>query len=352
MDRDKVKAFSDKVFADMAGTMTAAMSYVGVKTGLFRAMAGKGPMRVDDLVRETGLARRYVEEWLKGMTCATYLIHDPGADTYILPDEHAFLLASDDTDHFMGGLFTMAPVLLRVAPAVASAFKNGGGVPFKDFGPDIVCALDVSNRGQYEQRLTSYWLKALPEVTVRLQRAGGRALDVGCGAGQVCIALAKGFPQAAITGLDPDRESIRHAQAAAEAAGVAERITFVAGTTRDFDGDSGFDLITACDCVHDFAAPERTLEEIRKLLRPQATLFIIEPKAADRLEDNVNAIGTMFYGFSIFHCMTQSLANGGPGLGTCLGPARTEELVRGAGFSSFERLDIRSPTNLFYAARA
>jgi hypothetical protein len=87
------------------------------------------------------------------------------------------------------------------------------------------------------------------------------------------------------------------------------------------------------------------------LLDPQGTLFIIEPKAGDRLEDNINPIGTMFYGFSIFHCMTQSLARGGPGLGTCLGPARTEALLRNAGFRGFERLDIKSPTNLFYAAR-
>ena len=87
------------------------------------------------------------------------------------------------------------------------------------------------------------------------------------------------------------------------------------------------------------------------MLEPRGTLFIIEPKAGDRLEDNINPIGTMFYGFSIFHCMTQSLARGGPGLGTCLGPARTEALLRNAGFRGFERLDIKSPTNLFYAAR-
>ena len=110
-------------------------------------------------------------------------------------------------------------------------------------------------------------------------------------------------------------------------------------------------MITACDCIHDFAAPQRTLEQIRALLKPDGTLFIVEPKAADRLEDNINPIATMFYGFSLFHCMTQSLANGGPGLGTCLGPTRTQALVRGAGFGSFEQLDIRSPVNLFYAAR-
>ncbi len=350
MDKDRVKAFADRVFTDMAGAMTAGMGYVGTKTGLFRAMAGKGPMRLDDVVRESGLMPRYVEEWLKGMTSARYLEYDPTAETYRLPDEHAFLLASDDTDHFMGGLFGMVPVLLRVAPDVAIAFKQGGGVKFEHFGPEGVIGLDLINRGQYEQRLTSYWLKALPQVTARLD-AGGRVLDVGCGVGRVGIAIAKDFPQASVVGLDPDRESIRQAEAAATAAGVSERVSFLAATTGDIERGDGFDLVTACDCIHDFAAPQPTLEQIRALMRPDGTLFIVEPRAADRLQDNINPITTMFFGFSLFHCMTQSLANGGPGLGTCLGPARTEALVRSAGFRHFQQLDIKSPVNLFYAAR-
>jgi hypothetical protein len=95
------------------------------------------------------------------------------------------------------------------------------------------------------------------------------------------------------------------------------------------------------------AAPQLTLKEIRKLLKPDGSLFIIEPRAADKLEDNINPIATMLYGFSIFHCTTQSLAQGGPGLGTCMGPARTEALLRDAGFRGFQQLDIKSPTNLF-----
>jgi hypothetical protein len=133
MDKDKIKAFSDKVFADMAGAMISGMGYVGTKTGLFRAMAGKGPMRLDDVVRETGLQPRYVEEWLKGMTCARYVDYDPSAQSDRLPDEHAFLLASDGTDHFIGSLFSIAPVLFRTAPKVADAFAKGGGVRFRRY---------------------------------------------------------------------------------------------------------------------------------------------------------------------------------------------------------------------------
>lgn len=350
MDKERVKAFADKVFADMAGAMTSALGFVGVKTGVFRAMAGKGAMRSEQVVQASKLQPRYVEEWLKGMVAAGYLEYDPATETYRLPDEHAFLLASEGTDHFMGGLFCFAPVLLQVAPRVAIAFEQGGGVPFEDYGPDGVQAMDMINRGQYEQRFTAYWLKSLPEVVERLE-AGGRVLDFGCGVGRVALTLAKAFPQATVLGLDTDRESISQANAAADAAGLNDHVRFLSGRTSDLDSREKFDLITACDCVHDLVDPIGMLKEIRALLSPDGVLFVVEPKVADRLEENRNSIAAMYYGFSVFHCMTQSLANGGLGLGTCIGPVRTEALMREAGFTRFEKLDIKSQVLAFYAVR-
>jgi ubiquinone/menaquinone biosynthesis C-methylase UbiE len=350
MEKERIKAFTDKVFGDMAGAMAVGLGFVGVKTGLFRAMAGKGPLTLDEVVAASGLQPRYVEEWLKGMTCAGYLEYEPSSATYRLPEEHAFLLASDDTDHFVGGLLSMAPVLLRVAPQVAHAFEHGGGVPFEDYGSDGVEALDLVNRGQYEQRFVDHWLKSLPDVLARLE-AGGRALDAGCGAGRVVLTLAKAFPRATIVGADPDAESIRHANAAADAQGLRKRVRFHVATAAELAGIEKFDLITICDCLHDFAAPVETLKDIRALLKPDGVLLVIEPKAADRLEDNRHSIGTMYYGFSVFHCMTQSLARGGAGLGTCLGPSGAKALLLQAGFTRFEVLDIRSQVLSFYAVR-
>lgn len=350
MDKDRVKAFSDKIFGDMAGAMTSGLGFVGVKTGLFRAMSGKGPMTLPQVVAATRLQPRYVEEWLKGMVCAGYLEYESDADAYRLPDEHAFLLASEGTDHFMGGLFCLAPVLLRVAPRVAEAFERGGGVPFEDYGPECVEAFDLINRGQYEQRLAQHWLNSLPEVVERLA-AGGTALDVGCGAGRVVLALARAFPRANIVGLDLDRESIRQASAAAGEAGLGPRVRFLAHTVAELGSEEQYDLVTACDCVHDFSAPVETLADIRARLKPDGVLLVVEPKAADRLEHNCTPMGTMFYGFSVFHCMTQSLAQGGPGLGTCMGPARAEALMREAGFGRFDVLTIKSQSFSFYAVR-
>lgn len=348
MEKEKIKLFVGKIFDDMAGAMTAGLGYVGVQTGLFKAMQGQGMMTADTLAERAGLQSRYVEEWLKGMYCAGYVDYDPGRKTFALPDEHAFLLASDGTDHFAGGMFAMAPALLKVAPKVAQAFRQGGGVAFEEFGNDCVSALDSLNRGNYDHKLASYWLQAMPDVVARLE-SGGRVLDVGCGTGGACLVLADAFPASDFVGIDLDQGSIGEANNSVT--DNLRNVEFAVRSVEELDEGEAFDLILAADCVHDFADPLSTLSAIRRRLAKGGTFFVIEPKAADLLEDNKHSVGTMFYGYSVFHCMTQSLANGGPGLGTCMGPARTEALMRDAGFQEFQQLDIKSQVNLFYAVR-
>src|SRR5258708_29156853 len=135
------------------------------------------------------------------MVSAGYVEYDVAKQTYTLPDEMAYFVASDGTDHFVGGMWEMVPALMRVAPRVAEAFEKGGGVPFADFGPDCVNALDLINPGQYESRFADYWLKGLPDVVARL-KSGGRMLDFGCGSGRVTVAVNPPFPQAVRSGHD------------------------------------------------------------------------------------------------------------------------------------------------------
>lgn len=348
MDKEKIKAFADRVYTDMAGAMTAGLGYVGVKTGLFGAMSGKGPLRLPQVVEASGLHSRYVQEWLSGLASAGYLHYDPAAETFELPDEHAYLLASEGTDHYVGGMYVMATVLLGLAPEIATAFRQGGGVPFDAIGAEGMAAIDAMTRGGYERRLADFWLAAMPDVVARL-RSGGSALDVGCGAGVVSLSLARSYPQASLTGVDLSAESIAKANQQAEAAGLRERVRFIAAAVDSLPKQPGYDFITLCDVLHDLADPLTTLAEIRSLLKPGGTLLVIEPHVADHLEDNQNPLATMYYGFSLFHCMTQSLARNGVGLGACLGPRKTEQILREAGFGRFEKLDIKSQVNLFYA---
>jgi 2-polyprenyl-3-methyl-5-hydroxy-6-metoxy-1,4-benzoquinol methylase len=348
MEKEKIKDFTAKVFDDLSGAMASGLAYIGVRTGLFRVMSGRGPMTLYDVVRESGLQSRYVEEWLNGMVCAKYLKYHPMSRSFELPEEHAFMVASDGTDHFVGGLFYSIPMMLGVAPRVAQAFVEGGGVPFKDYGEDGIEAIDLMNRGLYEQRFASYWLKSVPGVYDQLV-SGGRVLDFGCGTGRVTLALANAFRNSEFVGLDSDPGSIRQAKEYAEEVDQEDRVRFVCQLVDDFAKNQKFDLITACDCVHDLIDPSGVLTALKDLLNPTGTLFVIEPKVADRLEDNINPIGSLYYGMSVFHCMTQSLADGGAGLGTCMGPARLEALVNSAGFTRFEALEIKSQTTSFYS---
>jgi len=348
MDRQKMMAMAERVYRDVAGAMATGLGHLGVESGLFAAMNGRGPMTLAEVVAASGLVPRYVEEWLHGMVAAGYLDYDADAQTYALPEEHAFLLSSAGTDHYMGGMFGMPPPLLAQAPRLLQAMREGGGVPFGDFGPACRHAIDVMNRGNYEARLVDYWLAQLPDTAARL-KAGGRVLDVGCGHGHAAIALAKGYPASRIVGVDPDAASIAEARAAAVAAGV--KVEFVQATLDALPPSAPFDLVTICDSLHDLPDPIAVLGQVRARLAEDGALFVIELKVADGLEDNRHPIAAMFYGFSMFHCLTQSLAHGGAGLGACLGPARTLALFEGAGYSRAELLPIRSPTNLFYVAR-
>lgn len=346
-----MKTMADRVFRDMAGGTAVGLAWLGVETGLFNGLAEGGAQSAAALAERCGLVERYVEEWARGMVAAEYLEFNAENDTFSLPDEHAYLLASDGTDHYMGGLFGMQPAVMAVAPRVRDAFRDGGGVPFEDYPAECREAIDLMNRGNYEHRLTSYWLQALPDIVQKLED-GGRVLDVGCGRGQVVLAMAKAFPNSEIVGVDPDTASIEFARAAVAEAGLNGNARFVADTLDGVSESPGFDLVLACDSLHDLPDPVSVLRDVRKRLAADGVLLVIEPRLSDHLHENVHPIGAMFYGFSVFHCLTQSLAQDGAGMGACAGPTRTKALFHDAGFASVEELELKSPVNSFYAVRA
>ncbi len=352
MDKERSQRFMLKIVDHVGAAMSAALVHVGDRTGLFRAMAGAGPMPASRLAAETGVPLRYVGEWLGAMTCAGYVEHDPAADTFALPDEHAQFLTDPSSEYYLGGMFAGLPALMGIAPRLVQAFERGEGIPFADYGEALPVALEQLNRAVYENRLVRTWLPTLPEVVAALQR-GGRAIDVGCGTGVVPITLARAFPAARVEGLDLDIRSIEIARGRASEAGVGDRVTFTAGPAQALPADARFDLVTTFDVVHDLPDPLGTLRRIRGALADTGTYLMVEPKVDDRLENDVgNPFARMLHAISCLHCVPQSIAQGGPGLGACWGPTRARELAREAGFGRFEVLPARSPVMAFYALGA
>ncbi len=349
MDKEKSTKFMLKLVGDVGTALAAGLLFVGDHSGLFKAMAGAGPLSPDALAERAGVPSRYVEEWLAVMTGAGYLEHDPVADTFALPDEHAMFLVDASSEYYLGGLFQSLLGLLAMAPRLVTAFKTGSGISFSDFGAELPEALEAMNRSVYENRLVRSWLPAMPEVVARL-RAGGRALDVGCGTGVVPVTLAKAFPTATVAGLDFDARSIDIARGHAREAGLGNRITFLAEPVEALPTEPGWDFISTFDVIHDLPDPLGAMKRIRSALNEGGTYLMVEPKVTDQLEKNVqDPFARMLYGMSCLHCVPQSLAQGGPGLGACWGEGRARAMANDAGFTRFERLDIRSPAMAFYS---
>jgi len=349
MDKDKSTRFMLKVVGDVATAMAAGLLVVGDQAGLFGRMAGAGPISAPELAERSGVRLRYVEEWLASMAGAGYVEYDAASGRFTLPDEHAQFLTDPASEYYLGGLFGSLPGLLSMAPKLAEAFRTGGGISFSDFGSQLPQTLEVMNRPVYEARLVRHWLPALPVVLARLQ-AGGRALDVGCGTGVVPITLAKAFPTATIAGIDLDARSIDIARGYAREAGLEGSVRFTAQPVDALPNDPRWDLISTFDVMHDLPDPVAAMLRIRAALSEGGTYLMVEPKVADDLETNLgNPFARMFYGISCLHCVPQSLAQGGLGLGACWGEKRARALAAQAGFTRFERLGIRTAGLAFYA---
>lgn len=110
-----------------------------------------------------------------------------------------------------------------------------------------------------------------------LARPPRRILDFGCGIGVMARALADGFPEASVLGVDPSVESIRRAKAAGEDSG--QRLRF---ETSGLDGlhlpSGSHDLIVAA-CVFHHIEPADRDHWFRQLLRvaePGGLLAVFE----------------------------------------------------------------------------
>ena len=204
-------------------------------------------------------------------------------------------------------------------------------------------------RPGYAAHLVSEWIPALTGVEARL-KAGARVADVGCGHGASTVLMAQAYPKSTFAGFDYHEGSIQTARARAREAGVMDRVDFEVAHAKDFPG-SGYDLVTFFDCLHDMGDPVGAARHVLSTLSPGGSWMIVEPFANDRVEDNLNPIGRVFYSASTLLCTPASLSQEvGLALGAQAGEARMRKVVTEGGFSQFRRA-TETPFNLIYEAR-
>ncbi|MDA8043854.1 MAG: methyltransferase domain-containing protein [Actinomycetota bacterium] len=347
MDEAALMEFVNGAVADVGAVLNGAMVVLGDQLGLYRALAGAGPVNTAELAARTNTTERYVREWCLAQSARGYLVYE-GGGRFSLPDEHAVALTDESSPACVVGAFQTAVGAVYATDRVAERFRTGEGIAWGDHDGHVHTGCERFFRPGYLNHLTSRWIPALDGVADALSN-GARVADVGCGHGATTLILAATYPESQITGFDRHPASVEAARKRAAHAGLADRIAFEVATADDFPGH--YDLVTMFDCLHDMGDPVGAARHVRDALTPRGTFLLVEPQAGDTWEDNFNPVGAAYYGFSTLLCTPSSLSQPvGAALGAQAGPARLGQLAREAGFGHVRRVDD-TPFNLVLELR-
>jgi len=349
IDGDKLMQFVFRAVDEVGATLNTALVVMGDRLGLYRALAGAGPLSPAELAERTNTAERYVREWLNAQAAGGYVEYDPDSGRYTLPPEQAVALTEPDSPAYLPGLFQTALGSLLDSPKIAEATRTGDGFGWHEHVHDVHEGCERFFRPSYNAHLITDWLPALDGVGAKLER-GALVADVGCGHGASTILMAQAFPNSTFVGSDYHDGSIDTARRRAQEAGVAGRVSFDTAPAAAYGG-TGYDLVTMFDCLHDMGDPVGAARHVRGTLKPDGTWMIVEPHAGDRVEENLNPVGRAYYGFSTLLCTPASLSQEvGLALGAQAGEARIRDVVSAGGFTRFRRA-AETPFNLVFEAR-
>jgi SAM-dependent methyltransferase len=350
IDPAKLEAFMGQAVTDLGAAISAPLALIGDKLGLYRAMAQAGPLTSQEVADRAGAAERYVREWLRNQAAAGYVSYDPATDTYTLEDEQALALADEDSPFYVLGAYELIASLFADEEHIREAFRTGSGVGWHEHDHRLFRGVERFFRPGYRAHLVGEWIAALDGVQEKLE-LGAKVADIGCGHGASTIIMAQAFPNSTFFGFDYHEASIERAREAAREAGVADRITFEVAAAKDYPGRA-YDLVCVFDCLHDMGDPVGASRHVCETLAPGGTWMIVEPYANDRVEDNLNPVGRVFYAASTTICTPASLAQEvGLALGAQAGEARLTEVIREGGFTHVRRA-TETPFNLILEARA
>lgn len=349
MDMSKVEQFAGQVVSDISATFSGVMTNIGHKLGLYKAMAGAGPITSQILADKTGTYERYVREWLNNQTAGGYVVYNAETNAYTLPDEHIPVLVDDESPLFLVPALDVASSLWLDEDKVADVFRSGAGIAWSDHHHRLFCGSEALFRPGYKAHLTSTWIKSLDGVEDKL-KAGAKVADVGCGHGASTIVLAQEYPNSTFYGFDNHKESVEIARQRAKDAGVNGNIHFSVANAKDFS-ESDFDLICFMDCLHDMGDPVGAAQHAKQSLKANGTVLLVEPAAGDTVNDNINPVSRLYYAASTAVCTPCSLSQEvGLALGAQAGEKRLSNVMKDAGFNELRRAS-ETPFNIVLEAK-
>lgn len=346
VDEQRLNAFLGKAVGDLGAAVSAVLVSIGDELGFYQALKA-GPLTAAELAKKTGTHERYVREWLANQASGGYVDYDAATERFSLSPEQALCLADPNGPADLPGAYSLVRAFNHARDRALENFRTGKGMEWGEHHPCLFHGTERFFRASYNSNLLSGWLPALDGAVDKL-KAGARVADVGCGHGASTILMAQAFPNSTFVGVDYHPASIETARQRARDAGVGNA-QFEIADAASYSGS--YDLIAFFDCVHDMADPAGAAKHARASLKPDGHAMVVEPFANDRLEDNLNPVGRVYYGASTLVCVPVSLAKNGPALGAQAGERRLREtFVTHGGFTRFRRA-TETPFNIILEAR-
>lgn len=347
MDENILNNLVGQFLQDLGGAFSVPLVQIGEKLGIYEALDKDGPSTVQTLAESTGLAPRYLQEWLCAQVASNYISYDAETEMFSMTPEQAFILADRNSLFYLAPAFGAAAAIGQNEPLVREAFKTGAGIAWGDQTECLSCAVAKFFRPGYQNHLVQSWLPAIPGMAEKLEK-GARVADVGCGHGITTTLMAQAFPNSEFIGLDFHEGSILEARKHA-ASHDLKNLKFEVSLAKELPGK--YDLVTTFDCLHDMGDPVGGMKHIRQSLTEGGACMIVEPMAGDTLEDNKNPVSRLYYNASTMVCVPTSLAQEtGAALGAQAGEKRLRDVViNGAGFTHFNRI-AETPFNLVLVA--
>jgi SAM-dependent methyltransferase len=346
---DKLNTFIGKMLGDVGAAMNASLMLIGDKLGLYKTLSAEGPLTSAELAQATKTSERYIREWLAAQAASGYVDYDAASGKFSMTPEQDMVFGDEDSPVFMGAVASVVSATFLDEPKISDAFKTGKGVGWNRRSECLFCGTARFFRTAYKHHLVQEWLPALDGVVEKLKR-GARVADVGCGHGVSTRLMAEAFPNSRFFGFDYHPGSIETARQTAKDAGLGDRVRFDVQSAKTYPA-ADYDLVCFFDCLHDMGDPVGAIKHVRETMAADGTCMLVEPFANDRLEDNLNPIGRIFYAASTVVCTPASLDQEvGMALGAQAGEARLRDVARQGGLTRFRRA-TETPFNLILEAR-
>lgn len=332
------------------GEAMSAVVHLGVRLGLFDALAQAPQSTSAQLADAKGLHERWVREWLHAVAASGLVNHEDGR--FNMSPEAKATLCEPDHPAATAGVFGL-PITHQEINRTAEAFETGLGMTWSEHGVDACHFQAAMSASGQRAWLVPVILDAIDSVTQRL-RTGATVVDVGCGSGVAAALVADAFPHSTVVGIDPSVHAIETATRTA-ASKTLTNLSFRSGTFDDLCGFSDVDLLLTLDVLHDLPDPAAAAAHARSCLADDGVWIVADIKTRGGLEENRQIpVLPLMYAMSILYCLSSAMSEpNGAGLGTLgLTVEVFSELATAAGFSRVKvhEFDV-DPLNRYFEVR-